>query len=202
MQKPTEVPAVAGRSIHPSPDAGSHSIVRAVAVAALGVALVATTGCVTSAPRSFRPSGVPESASDVAVRRLAADAALLDDSGILDSARFVVRNEQQWRDVWSRLAAGKPQMASPPAVDFSREMVLVATLGSQRPGHSIRVQKISNVGGVLYAEVISRTPGDHCSTVRQVSNAATTAPADVVIVPATRDPVAFVERRGNRTCQA
>ena len=200
MRNPPEVPATAGRSNHPSPDAGSTSFVRAVAVAALGIALVATTGCVTSTPRSFAPSGVPESASNVAVRRLADHAALLDDSGILDSARIVVRNEQEWRDVWSRLAAGKPQLASPPAVDFGREMVLVATLGSRRAGHSIRVQKVSNVGGVVYAEVISRTPGTHCSTVRQASIAPTTAPADVVIVPETKDPVAFVERKGTRTC--
>ena len=200
MQNPPAASVAAGRSIHPSPDAGSTSIVRAVVVAALVAALGATAGCVTATPRSFAQSGVPESASEIAVRRIAADAALLDDSGILDSARFVVRNERQWRDVWSRLAAGKPQVASPPSVDFGREMVLVASLGSHRAGHSIRVQKVSNVGGVLYAEVISRSPGDHCSTVRQLSNSPTTAPADVVVVPATKDPVAFVERRGERTC--
>lgn len=200
MQNPPEAPVAAGRCIHPSPDAGSNSIVRAVAVAALVAALGATAGCVTATPRTLTPSGVPESASEIAVRRIAADAALLDDSGILDSARLVVRNEQQWRDVWSRLAAGKPQVGSLPSVDFGREMVLVASLGSHRSGHSIRVQKVSNVGGVVYAEVISRSPGDHCSTVRQVGNRPTTAPADVVVVPATKDPVAFVERRGERTC--
>jgi hypothetical protein len=197
MYNPLEAPA--GRPIHPSPDAGSNFLVRAVVVAGLVAALGATTGCVSAAPRSFAPSGVPESASDIAVRRISADAALLNDSGMLDSARIVVRNEQQWREIWSRLAAGKPQSVSPPSVDFGREMVLVATLGSHRAGHSIRVQKVSNVGGVLYAEVMSRAPGDHCSTVRQVSNTIT-APADLVVVPATKDPVAFVERRGSRTC--
>lgn len=201
MRNPPATPALsAGRFNHPSPDAGSRFLVRAGVLAGLVVALAATTGCVTATPRSFASSGVPTSASDIAVRRVAADAALLDDSGILDSARIIVRNEQQWRDVWSRLAAGKPESASPPPVDFGREMALVATLGSRRAGHSIRVRKVSNVGGVLYAEVVSRTPGDHCSTVRQISNVPTTAPADVVIVPATKDPVAFVERRGNRTC--
>jgi len=131
----------------------------------------------------------------VTVTRLASGSEpLTQNSGISESTRLVVRDAAVWADTWARIRPERPAPALP-AVDFSREMLIVAGLGT-RPsgGHSIIVESASREGESLQVVIRTETP------VGCVGIAALTAPVDVARVPRTDGDVRFTERSVTRNC--
>ncbi|HEU4884286.1 MAG TPA: protease complex subunit PrcB family protein, partial [Longimicrobium sp.] len=101
------------------------------------------------------------------------------------ATRETIREAAAWRGVWTRLTSRAGSPHPPPEVDWTREMVLVATMGQRRSGgYSIRVESVRRDGGELVAAVVETSPGARCGVI-----AAITAPADVVIVPRSDAPV-------------
>jgi hypothetical protein len=89
-------------------------------------------------------------------------------------------------------------MGDRPAVDFNRDVVIVAAAG-QRPtgGHEIAVTRVTQTQGGLTVEVVERAPGPNCMT-----TASLTQPVDIVIVPVSGvRSWNFVERKEIRGCQ-
>lgn len=114
-------------------------------------------------------------------------------TGIDESRRLVIRDANAWADFWSELGVGER-----PSVDFSRDIVVVAAAG-QRPtgGYEIAVDRVTNNGGELTAEVVETTPGPNCMT-----TASLTQPVDVVVVPGVAPRSwSFVERKEIRGCR-
>src|SRR5439155_15027409 len=62
-----------------------------------------------------------------------------DGPAFRDSVRIVVRDGDAWRAVWAQATSTQPSPPPLPAVDFTREMVLVVGAGRMTPGDQIHV---------------------------------------------------------------
>ena len=111
-------------------------------------------------------------------------------SGIDDSLRVVVEDVARWEMYWRRVHARMTPAPPVPAVDFAREMVILAALGLRGSGgYGILVDSAYDAGA--YVEVVVRrtAPGSGC-----LVTAAFTQPVDLVRIPARKVPVRFRER--------
>lgn len=117
-------------------------------------------------------------------------------SGLDDSARFVVRDAASWRARWDAINREMQPAPPVPAVDFSREMVVVAALG-RRPsgGWSIVVDSAVWRGDAVEVFVRQLAPGRGCFTTAAISS-----PVDVVRVPRRDAPVRFREQVVREDC--
>jgi hypothetical protein len=111
-------------------------------------------------------------------------------SGIRDSQRVVIRDSAAWQRYWADI--NRPFFPSPaiPTVDFSREIVLLAAMGT-RPsgGFIIRIDSATVDSARLVVQVTQIVPGKGCAV-----PAVVTQPVDMVRIPNTSLPVAFAER--------
>ena len=122
-------------------------------------------------------------------------ALLANDGGLDAPARLVVRDDVAWAAVWAQMAGRVRPTPPAPAVDFAREMLLVAAGGPLFGGADIAITGVSARPDSLVALVLVRTglwPG--CTTDGGVRPAA--------VVRVARDPrsVAFREAREDREC--
>jgi hypothetical protein len=111
-------------------------------------------------------------------------------SGIDDSLRVMVDDAVRWEAYWRRLHAHVTPPPPVPPVDFGREVVILAALGTRGSGgFTIRIDSAYDVG--TYVDIVVRrtAPGSGC-----LITAAFTQPVDVVRIPARRVPVRFRER--------
>ncbi|HEX8849731.1 MAG TPA: protease complex subunit PrcB family protein [Gemmatimonadaceae bacterium] len=106
-------------------------------------------------------------------------------SALKTPQRIIVRDEAAWRALWPQLQAGP----AVPAIDFSREMVLVVALGERTSGgYSIFVDAASATFDGITVEVRSVAPGKHCGT-----TAALTQPVDAARIQRVEGSVRFVD---------
>ena len=117
-------------------------------------------------------------------------------SGIEDSLRVVIADTTRWRLYWHRVHARVRPVPPLPAVDFARDIVILAALGTRRSGgYGIRVDSAYDSGEFVEVVVWSSAPGAGC-----LVTAALTQPVDVVHIPARRVPVRFRERATTESC--
>lgn len=110
-----------------------------------------------------------------------------DDPGAPAGAPVTYIDVSGFNAFWARHAPGKPL----PAVDFTREMVVVAFVGVRREaGDSVEVRRILQVAEGSLIEVHERVPGEFCSP-----KARTQVPYHVVVAPRTPVPHRFAEVR-------
>ena len=117
-------------------------------------------------------------------------------SGIDDSVRVVIRDAGSWDEYWRRLHARVMPAPSLPAVDFGREMVVLAALGARGSGgFGIRIDSAYDAS--TYVEVVVRrsAPGNRC-----LVTAAFTQPVDLVRLPSRSVAVRFRERSVVEEC--
>ena len=104
-----------------------------------------------------------------------------------DQARIVIRDSTLWHAVWRH----GTETESPPAVDFGRDMVIVAALGGQPSGCcGIHVDSVVAGSVDVTAYVSSYRAGENC-----IVTMGFTEPVEVVRVPRTRHPVVFAETK-------
>jgi hypothetical protein len=116
------------------------------------------------------------------------------NSGLGTRERLVVRDAAAWQALWARIARG----SSPPvpAVDFSTEMVIVASMGSKPTGgYTIAIERVSESGGTVFVQVLETSPGRGCGTTQAI-----TSPTAGVVVPLRSGSVRFSERKAVREC--
>jgi hypothetical protein len=120
-----------------------------------------------------------------------------DRSGYADATRLVIRDGDTWRRAWVVLAAGRPDTASPPHIDFRQEVVILAAFGA-RPsaGHAISIDTVRRSGIAIEAVVRSRTTSGSC-----MSALTLVQPVDVVRIPRSERPVYFTERLSTAACK-
>ena len=109
-------------------------------------------------------------------------------SRINDELRIVIRDRETWDTVWKRMFAPPSASVPPlPEIDFSREMLVVVSMGS-RPsgGYRIIVNSARELRLRVEVEVLSSSP---CG----LAPAIMTAPVDIVRIPRTDFPVTFQE---------
>ncbi|HEX4684720.1 MAG TPA: protease complex subunit PrcB family protein [Gemmatimonadaceae bacterium] len=122
--------------------------------------------------------------------------AFVEYSGINDSLRIVVRDSVTWRQTWERINAPFIPLPQRPAVDFDREMVVVAGMGRKPTGgYDLEIERaVEDSSGIEV--LIKRTiPGDRC-----LLSAAVTQPVDLARMPASSRPVRFREREQASPC--
>jgi hypothetical protein len=111
-------------------------------------------------------------------------------SGIPDSTRLVVRDTLAWLSTWRQINRPFLPPPAPPAIDFTREMVVVAALGN-RPSEGYDVVFEDAVEDSVGLEIGVRvvTPAGGCPV-----NASVTQPVDLARIPASARPVRFRQR--------
>lgn len=90
---------------------------------------------------------------------------LRSNNGQSAPARLAIRDEATWRDVWTRLTARSSPAQPLPKVDFAREMLILAAMGTRNSGgYSIVIDSVGVAGGDVDAWVTEWSPGPRCGT--------------------------------------
>jgi hypothetical protein len=110
-----------------------------------------------------------------------------DGVGITDSTRQVIRDTIAYRRAWSAATRAQRNEPARPDIDFTREMVIVASAGRMRPGDRIRVDSVGVLKKTL--TVIVRTSAG-CTAMPGAAY-----PVEIVRVPTVTGGVSFEERR-------
>ncbi|MGV3723400.1 MAG: protease complex subunit PrcB family protein [Actinomycetota bacterium] len=122
-------------------------------------------------------------AADTPLRTLAMGA----QSGVQKPERVVVRTQPEWEALWKRSAPSKSQLVAAPKVDWSKEMVLAAFLGSRSTGgYGVRIVGAREVNGKLEVRVEERRPRPDGFVTQ-----AFTAPFHIVAAPKSTLPVVW-----------
>ncbi|MES2521248.1 MAG: protease complex subunit PrcB family protein [Gemmatimonadota bacterium] len=111
-------------------------------------------------------------------------------SGITDARRTVIRDDAAWRSAWAEIWARTGPTPPPlPAIDFTRDMIVLASLGQRNSGgYSITVDSASRSAGGIVVWVTKLTPGK-CGT-----TGALTQPVDLASMAKVEGTVTFRER--------
>ena len=119
------------------------------------------------------------------------------NNGVTDARRSVIRDEATWTALWSQIVSTHWPKPPAPAVDFSKEMVLFAAMGTRNSGgYVMSIDSVRKSGGALEVVVRATSPGPQCGT-----TAALTQPIAAVRVARNDLPVAFIERTGQIDCR-
>ena len=143
---------------------------------------------------------IPAAARSEAVRQIALQTDMgsegLSFSGIHTQRRQVIQDAATWAAVWPQIFADMPA-PDLPAVDFSKETVLLAAMGdTANSGYSIQIDGAFANGATTTAAVTSVSPDPMCMmTMMQVI----TQPVDVVAIPKA-SAVTFAERGSMSMC--
>jgi PrcB C-terminal len=110
------------------------------------------------------------------------------NTGFNQPADKVVTSKKEFARVWSQVYANFSPQPKVPAIDFSKEMILVIAMGQQTSGgHSIRVERIWDNGGERTGVIsMGHSPGKGCMT-----PASMTAPVEIVRLERPRKPIKF-----------
>lgn len=110
-------------------------------------------------------------------------------SGVMDSARVVIRDRALWREYWARIHSPFVPPPREPDIDFDREMVILAALG-RRPslGYDIRIRSVTRDSSGIEVQLRRSNPGQGCPV-----GAAVTEPVDLARIPASDLQVRFTE---------
>ena len=115
--------------------------------------------------------------------------------GISQRSRLVIRNRDEFNELWKQLTGPSSYKPPLPEVDFSREMIVVAAMG-QKPsgGYEIIIDSACEVDN--HIEVLVRSVDSKCG----LQTAVLTAPVDIVRLPRTESPVVFRETEVSSDC--
>ena len=110
-------------------------------------------------------------------------------SGHVDPSRRVIADPVDFRTAWELAYARRGERPAPPPVDFAREAVILASLGTRSTGgYSIDVDSVRIGSEYLEVFVGTTSPGPTCG-----ATAALTQPVVMVAAPRTPLPVRFHE---------
>jgi hypothetical protein len=167
-----------------------------LAVTLLGCAAIACAGPPDAATSPGTPRVAPNGTAVPVTRLRREPYSFTYYSGLREPARLVIRDEATWRSTWSAIWQGLSPTPELPAVDFSREMLVVAALGS-RPsgGFGILIESATSTSDGLVVQVRTIAPGGRCMTTQAFSQ-----PVDVARLPLTDGPVSFANEAVTTSC--
>ncbi len=104
--------------------------------------------------------------------------------------RVVIRDDDDWEQLWKAMHGRIIPMPEVPEVDFQKHMVLGAFMGTKRTGgYAVRITRVVQNDRIVVS-VRERAPGPG-----DMVTMALTSPYHVVVVPLSEKPVKFVEDR-------
>lgn len=112
-----------------------------------------------------------------------------DSSGISGKRLLVIRDVDEFSELWSdHVAILAPQPAQPD-IDFETSMVVAAFAGERSSGgYAITIEDIRENNEFIIVEIGIETPGDNCATTQ-----ALTQPHHMVLLDDSDKPVQFNE---------
>lgn len=117
-------------------------------------------------------------------------------SGFHEPARFVVRDSEQWAEVWSRAFVARSEVPQRPDIDFSKEMVLVAAQGGQgSSGYDIAIDRVDSRDGAIAVDVTTTSPSQDCVVLTVI-----TSPVMMVRTPSSTSQVEYTEHARVTPC--
>lgn len=117
-------------------------------------------------------------------------------TGLAQRERTVIRDAQAWSRFWRQAHANVMPRPPVPSIDFTRNIVVAAAMGTRNNGgFGIEIERVYAVGDDLHVVVEERSPAPNCITTQ-----ALTAPVAAVRIPRVGAPVSFVERSRTFTC--
>lgn len=76
--------------------------------------------------------------------------------------REVIRDAETWTRVWAELREGTSLPAEPPAVDFARDMVILAALETQGCVSKVTIREVTRRGRELVVGLLEAPPAPNC----------------------------------------
>jgi hypothetical protein len=141
-------------------------------------------------PAALRPAGIP-----LARFHEATQGRYRFSSGIREERLIAIRSHPEWEGQWNRITRPVGLTMPPPEVDFPREMLLMAAMGSQPSGgYRVVIERVVEQDELL-AFVRFIRPGPRCGAIAMV-----TSPVDIVRIPASPKAVRWVVEREARDC--
>jgi erythromycin esterase-like protein len=114
-----------------------------------------------------------------------------------DAAQQVVRDQAAWQALWTRLNSNASPAPAPPAVDFAKDMIVVAAMGMKgHGGYKIAITAAAEAAGKVTVEVTETSPGARCMNAMMM-----TSPVVVAKVPRRAGEVSFNVVRKVVDCQ-
>ena len=114
-----------------------------------------------------------------------------------DRIRDVARDDASWTALWNRLRQGGGEgflPAQPPAVDFSRDMVIAAALETQSCISKVTIRNVVQGRGELVVDLLEAPPAPSCVCITSER------PLHVVRLRKSSDRVRFDVERGVTSC--
>lgn len=158
--------------------------------------LVLVITALSSCRSAVEPNTV--TAVDVQLTRLQEkdSVSFLNASTLHAPERIIVRSDDEWRELWLRLWGHAPGLPVLPAVDFSRELLIVAAAGDVgSSGYDILLDGVTIQQDRLIVRVRSISPGPTCGVYWVMMQ-----PVDVARISRTALPIEFDERSEKRVC--
>jgi hypothetical protein len=120
----------------------------------------------------------------------------LNASGLVEPAHEVVRDEARWAEVWARINERVSPAPSPPPVDFTRSMLLIAAAGTRATGgYGIAIRSVRLRDGTLEVDVVESCPPPGAMVVMML-----TSPVEVVRLERRAEQVVF-RKVGEPSCR-
>ena len=114
-----------------------------------------------------------------------------------DAAQQVVRDPAAWQAVWTRLTSNASPAPALPAVDFTKDMIVVAGMGMKgHGGYKIAITAAAEDAGKVTVEVTETSPGARCMNAMMM-----TSPVVVARLPRRAGDVTFNVVRKVVDCQ-
>jgi hypothetical protein len=111
-------------------------------------------------------------------------------SGITRRDRIVIQDSAAWARVWPELVGSHSPKPVLPRVDFSRELIVIASMGQRSSGgYSISIDSALVKGDTITLAVTEQSPGPRCGT-----TAALSSPVALARVRRPPVPIRFLER--------
>ena len=148
--------------------------------------------CVVIVSACAQPTGPDSVQGEIPVQLIVSESY----SGFDEPERLVVRDALAWAFVWTRIYENVSAQPPLPAIDFSKEQVIVAATGA-RPssGYSIRITGASGSGNAITVRLESQSPGPGCGVLTVVTH-----PVTVAKMGRTVESVVFEETPTVKTC--
>lgn len=104
-------------------------------------------------------------------------------SGIRTGKTLAIRDDATWREIWIQHKRG----STPPAIDFSKQMVIAIFVGERRTGgYSVKIKDITTESGGLRVTYEESRPGRGC-----MATMAITYPFQIIRLAKFEGPVSF-----------
>jgi hypothetical protein len=139
-------------------------------------------------------SGCGASQSSLQIVHLASLSASTD--AFPSQTTLVIRDQQSWQDLWSRMNRNASPAPPVPAVDFTQDMVLVAAAGTRNTGgYSVSITGGVQSPGKATVNVLITSPGTGCNV-----TLAFTSPVDMATTPRSNATIDFQIEQVARSC--